>query len=308
MTARFSLPRHPMARSIWSGHISFGLVTIPVGLHSAVEAEERVHFRMLHRKDMAPIRYKKICSKEKSRDPERRDREGLRGPQGQVCGRRGRRARCGAGGGWRRRSTIDILQFVEFSSLNPLLFEKPYYLAPEKGGARAYALLRDALAEAKKVGVARFYLRTRPLLAALVPSSNVLSLEVIRPPSELRSPSHLRVENVRTRDNERKMALSLIEQMSGEWDATEHPNVYRRALEKLLPRSAPSRSNRRTARRRSRRAARSSIWWRLSAKSISGGTRAASARKRSPARAAGAKARRRGSARARAPEGRPRTP
>jgi DNA end-binding protein Ku len=81
--------------------------------------------------------------------------------------------------------TIELLQFVDFSSLSPLLFERPYYLTPEKGGERPYAVLRDALRDRKRVGIARFYLRTRPQLAALLPGPEVLGLEVMRETAEV---------------------------------------------------------------------------------------------------------------------------
>ena len=131
--------------------------------------------------------------------------------------------------------SIDVLQFVEFSSLNPLLFEKPYYLAPQKGGEKAYAVLRDALTDANRVGITRFYLRTRPLLAALIPGKKALALEVMRSFEELRDANELPIPASEKKSAEVKMARLLIDQMSTEeWDPTQHPNEYRRALEKLL--------------------------------------------------------------------------
>src|SRR5262244_1529633 len=180
-------------RAIWSGHITFGLISIPVGLYSAVEASEHVSFRLLHSKDMAPITYKKFCSKEdvevdnddivkgykvgKNRytTVEKEELEKVEEEVGDAG------------------STIEVLQFVEFGSLNPLSFETPYYLAPQKGGEKAYGVLRDALIEAHRVGIARFYLRTRPLLSALLPGQKALSLEVLRSFEELRDPSDLPV-------------------------------------------------------------------------------------------------------------------
>ncbi|HZR81162.1 MAG TPA: Ku protein [Candidatus Binatia bacterium] len=228
-----------MARPIWSGHLTFGLVSIPVALHSALESGERVHFRMLHRKDMAPIRYKKVCSKEEvevSNDEIVKGYEVRKGKYAVVEEEELNEVQEEVGEGDR---TIEIMQFVEFASINPLLFEKPYYVAPQKGGAKAYSLLQDALLATRKVGVARFYMRTRPLLAALVPGQDLMSLEVIRMPSELRKPSEVKVENAKVRDNERKMAIALIDQMTGEWDPTEHPNTYRKALEKLIAKKQP---------------------------------------------------------------------
>lgn len=222
-------------RAIWSGHITFGLISIPVGLYAAIEASERVSFRLLHRKDMAPIQYKKFCSEE---DIEVGNDEIVKGYEVSkkkfaiVEKEEFDEVQESVGEGDR---TIDVLQFVEFSSLNPLSFEKPYYLAPQKGGEKAYAVLRDALVDANRVGITRFYLRTRPLLAALIPGKRALALEVLRPFEELRDPADLPISGSEKKSAEVKMARLLIDQMSEEaWDPTQHPNEYRRALEKLL--------------------------------------------------------------------------
>ena len=223
-----------MPRAIWSGHLTFGLVSVPVGLYAAVEASEEVHFRLLHRKDLAPIRYKKFCSKEDvevSGSEIVRGFEVSKGKYSVVEGEELQKVKEEVGEGDR---TIELLEFVEFASLNPLLFERPYYLAPQKGGEKPYAVLREALLETKRVGIARFYLRTRPLLAALLPAAELLALDVMRESGELRSPKGLEVPKKAVRAPEIKMARMLIEQMAGEFDPTEHPNVYRKALEKLL--------------------------------------------------------------------------
>jgi DNA end-binding protein Ku len=221
-------------RTIWNGHITFGLISIPVGLHAAVESSERVSFRMLHKKDMAPIEYKKFCSKE---DIEVGNDEIVNGYEvgkkkyAVVEKEELEEVRKGAGKGDR---SIEVLQFVDFGALNPLFFEKPYYVTPQKGGEKAYAVLRDALAEARRVGIARFFLRTRPLLAALIAGPKALALEVLRPFEELRDPSKLGVPASSKKPAEVKMAKLLIDQMYEEWDPAQHPNEYRRALQKLL--------------------------------------------------------------------------
>src|SRR5262245_44689547 len=223
-----------MPRSIWNGHLTFGLVSVPVGLYAAVEASEEVHFRLLHRKDRAPIRYKKFCSKEDVEVPASEIVRGFEVSKGKysiVEDEELQKVQEEVGEGDR---TIELLQFVEFASLNPLLFERPYYLAPQNGGEKPYAVLREALLDTRRVGIARFYLRTRPLLAALLPGPELLALDVMRESGELRSPKGLDVPKKTVRAPEVKMARMLIEQMAGEFDPTEHPNVYRKALEKLL--------------------------------------------------------------------------
>ncbi|HKA35407.1 MAG TPA: Ku protein [Thermoanaerobaculia bacterium] len=221
-------------RAIWSGHITFGLISIPVGLHAAVESSEHVSFRLLHRKDMAPIHYKKFCSKEDVEVPNDQIVKGYQVSKGKYAAvekEELEEVRKEVGEGER---SIEVLQFVDFASINPLSFENPYYVAPQKGGERAYAVLRDALADARRVGITRFFLRTRPLLAALIPGKRALALEVLRPFEELRDPAKLDVPSPAVKAPEVKMAKTLIDQMSEEWDPTQHPNEYRKALRKLL--------------------------------------------------------------------------
>jgi DNA end-binding protein Ku len=229
-----SLSGRTTMRTIWNGHITFGLISIPVGLHAAVESSERVSFRLLHKKDMAPIEYKKFCSKEDievSNDEIVNGYEVSKNKYAVVEKEELEEVRKGAGKGER---SIEVLQFVDFGALNPLSFDKPYYVTPQKGGEKAYAVLRDALAEARRVGIARFFLRTRPLLAALIAGPQALALEVLRPFEELRDPSKLGVPAHSKTAAEVKMAKLLIDQMSQEWDPAQHPNEYRRALQKLL--------------------------------------------------------------------------
>jgi DNA end-binding protein Ku len=174
-------------KAIWKGHITFGLISIPIGLYGAVESSEQVGFRLLHKKDHAPIKYKKFCSLE---DIEVSNNEIVRSYEVEknrfvvVEAKELEEVQEKVADGDR---TIEIVQCVDLSSINPLLFEKPYYLAPEKGGNKAYVVLREALRDAKRVGITRFFMRTRPLLAALIPGQQVLSLEVLRSFEELRT-------------------------------------------------------------------------------------------------------------------------
>lgn len=222
-------------RGIWNGHITFGLISIPVSLHSAVEASERVSFRLLHRKDQAPIVYKKFCSKE---DVEVPNDEIVRGYEVEsdeyavVEKEDIERAEAEAAG---ETEDMEVLQFVELGAINPLAFDHPYYLSPRKGGDKAYAVLRDALLDARRTGIVRFVLRKRPTLAALLPGTEALGLDTLRSYEELRDPAKLGVPAHARKSAEVKMARMLVDQMSGEgWDPSEHPNAYRKALRKLL--------------------------------------------------------------------------
>jgi len=222
-------------RPIWSGHISFGLISIPISIYSAVEASERVSFRLLHRKDHAPIKYKKFCSKEDVEVPNDeivRGYEVERGEYTTIEKEELDKVEEEEGG---EKGEMEVLQFVDFGALNPLAFDTPYYAAPRKGGERAYAVLREALNDAHKVGIVRFQLRTHPRLGALIPQQTVIAVESMLSYEELRAPSGLPLSSVKTKPGEVKMAETLIEQMSSEgWDPTAHPNTFRKSLKKLL--------------------------------------------------------------------------
>ncbi len=227
-----------MARAIWKGHMVFGLVSIPVGLYSAVETSEEVHFRLLHRKDKAPIRYKKFCSKEDVEVPQDeivRGYEVSKGKYALVEKEELQEVQEELGEG---EHTIELLQFVDACSIDPLLFERPYRLGVEKGGDKAYVVLREALRESNRVGIARLYLRTKPALAALIPGASLLSLAMMRPPESLRESKELAPGRVTARPNERKMARALIDDMVGEFEPAAHPNTYRKAVQKLIAKKA----------------------------------------------------------------------
>ena len=222
-------------RPIWSGHISFGLISIPISIYSAVEASERVSFRLLHRKDHAPIKYKKFCSKEDVEVPNDeivRGYEVERGEYTTIEKEELDKVEEEEGG---EKGEMEVLQFVDFGALNPLSFDSPYYTAPRKGGERAYAVLREALNDAHKVGIVRFQLRKHPRLGALIPGPSAIAVESLLSYEELRAPSGLSIPSTKTKPAEVKMAETLIGQMTTEgWDPTEHPNTLRNALKKLL--------------------------------------------------------------------------
>ena len=222
-------------RAIWNGHITFGLISIPVAVHSAVEASERVSFRLLHRKDHAPIVYKKFCSKE---DVEVGNDEIVKGYEleddsyAAVEKEDIEKAEQEAAGG---TEDMEVLQFVELGAVNPLSFDHPYYISPRKGGEKAYGVLRDALLETRRVGIVRFLLRKRPTLGALLPGPEAIALESLRPYEELRDPAKVGAPPTTKKSAEVKMAKMLVDQMSGEgWDPTEHQDEYRKSLRKLL--------------------------------------------------------------------------
>lgn len=222
-------------RPIWNGHISFGLISIPISVYSAVESSERVAFRLLHRKDHAPIKYKKFCSKEDIEVPNDEIIRGFEVEEDEYATVEKDELDKVEAGASSPKGEMEVLQFVDFGSLNPLSFDNPYYAAPRAGGEKAYGVLRDALSDTGRVGIARFQLRSRPTLAALLPGPRAIAVETLRPFEELRDPSELKIPSPAQKSAEVKMAKMLIDQMSTEgWDPTQHPSTYRKALEKLL--------------------------------------------------------------------------
>ena len=222
-------------KAIWNGHISFGLISIPISEHSAVEASERVSFRLLHRKDHAPIQYKKFCSKEDIEVPNDEIVRGYEVEDDEYSVVEKDELDKVEDEASPEKGEMEVLQFVEFASLNPLSFDNPYFAAPRKGGEKAYGVLRDALLDAHRVGIVRFQLRSRPTLGALLPGPRAIAIETLRPFEEVRDPKGLEIPTPSKKSAEVKMARLLIDQMSSEgWDPAEHPNTYRKSLEKLL--------------------------------------------------------------------------
>ncbi|HEY7112711.1 MAG TPA: Ku protein [Thermoanaerobaculia bacterium] len=226
-----------LPRPIWTGQISFGLVSIPVALSSAVEASERISFHLLHRKDLAPIHYKKFCSLE---DVEVGNDEIVRGRKSgknhwTVVEKKDLDEAAEEATPEESRDVIEVLEFVSPDAVDFLSIDEPYYVVPRKGGEKAYVLLRRALAERSRTGIVRVTLRTRPHLAALSPRGDALTLVTLRPFEEMRKPSRWGIPAASARPAEVALAEQLVDRLSGNgWDPARHPDSYRKALEKLL--------------------------------------------------------------------------
>jgi DNA end-binding protein Ku len=221
-----------MARSIWKGSITFGLVNIPVGLYSA-ETRDEIHFKMLDKKTMSPIHYKRV-SEESGKEVDWNDivrgYEFSPGKYVVMSDEDLKRAAPEA------TQTIDIVDFVDMDEISPLYFDKPYYLGPDKKGTKAYALLREVLRRTNKVGIAKVVIRTRQYLAAVVPRGELLTLELLRFAHELRDPSELDIPKGKEGVSEREldMAERLVEGMVDAWDPEKYKDDYRRDLMKTI--------------------------------------------------------------------------
>jgi DNA end-binding protein Ku len=212
-----------MARSIWKGSIAFGLVQIPVALHAA-ESTDDLSLALLDRHDLAPVGYERVNKRTGKRVDWKNVVKGYEHKPGKyvvLSDEDLKEANIEA------THTIDIERFVELDEIEPLYFERPYYLAPDKQGRKAYALLRDTLAQAERAGVAKIVIRTRQHVAALLPRGDALVLVLLRFQHELRESSDLDLpgssKQLGISAKERQMAATLVASLEGEWE----PDAYR---------------------------------------------------------------------------------
>jgi len=218
-------------RSIWKGAISFGLVTIPVKLYSAVE-EHDFRFNQVHREDGGRIKYKRVCS---------------------VCGNEVEYSDITKGYELddgrmvimenedfeklpvKTDKSIDVLEFVPAEEIDPIFFQKTYYLEPDKAAARPYVLLRDALVKTGQLAVVKITIRQKETLATIRARDDVLVMHTMLWPDEIRKAEFdFLGQNVEVRPQELKMATSLVESMAGDFDPDTFTDDYRDALEKVI--------------------------------------------------------------------------
>lgn len=216
--------------TIWKGSISFGLVNIPIRLESATR-DNTPSFRLLHGKDNSPIKTVRMCAQEEEPVEWKELVKGYEYEPGRFVIMTDEDFQQVA---LQVTRTIDIMDFVDESEIDSRYYDKPYYLAPQPGGAKAYALLRRALKETGKVGVAKVVLRNRAHLAALKVVDDVLVLDLMRFASELLSVEAVDApEEENFSDKELKMAVQLVEQLSDGFDPTKYTDEY---AEKLMER------------------------------------------------------------------------
>ncbi len=218
-------------RSIWAGAISFGMVVIPVKLYAATEQRD-VAFRQVHREDGGRIQFRRVCSLDGQEVPYSDVAKGYELATGDVVVLTDEDMQDLPLATAHR---IDVLHFSPAAQLEPILANKAYYLEPEPPGVRAYVLFRDALERSGRVAVAKVAIRQREALAALRVRDGVLVLETLLWPDEIRTPDFKFLdENVDVRSQELKMAASLIDTMTEDFDPTAYKDAYREALEALV--------------------------------------------------------------------------
>ncbi len=220
-------------RAIWKGAVSFGLVSVPVKLYSATESHD-VSFRQVHAKDGGRIKYQRVCSIDGEEVPYSDIAKGYETEDGEmVILSDGDLAELPS----TSSREIAVEKFVPSDQIDPMLFEKSYYLEPEKSGIKPYALLRQALKEADRMAVVTVALRQRTSVAVLrVRSSDngdVIVLQTMMWPDEVREPD-FKIEAGDVKDSEVKMAHMLVETLAGDFDASEFEDDYAGAVETLV--------------------------------------------------------------------------
>jgi DNA end-binding protein Ku len=210
-------------RAIWKGNISFALVSIPISLFSATRKNE-LSFHYLHKKDMSPVSYKRFCDAENSEvqwEEITRGYEYEKDQYVEITDEDLDKADI------ELTKTIQIQEFVQENEIDPVYFDKPYYLEPQKGGERAYALMRDALAQSKKVGIAKVVLKSREHLAAVKSVGNMLTLQTMRFSHEIVDAGALNLPaKAEISKKEMDLANTLIDSMSDKFDPNRYKDDY----------------------------------------------------------------------------------
>jgi DNA end-binding protein Ku len=225
-------------RSMWKGAISFGLVMIPVKLYAATEQKD-IAFRQVHREDGGRIRFRRVCSLDGAEVPYEDVAKGYELPGGEMIVLTDDDM---AELPLASSKAIEVMHFTPADQLDPILFNRSYYVEPEAAGVRAYALLRDALERSGRVAIAQVALRQRESLATLRTRDGVLVLETLLWPDEVRGADFgFLDEDVEVRTQELRMATSLIDSMTVDFDPGEYHDRYREALQELVEAKAEGR-------------------------------------------------------------------
>src|SRR6266536_2752808 len=219
-----------MARAIWKGSISFGLVNIPIALYPATRREE-LKFRLLRKNDLSPVNYKRVAEKDGREVPWDQIVKGYEYEKGKYVVLKDEDFQHVD---LEATQTVDIQDFVDQEDIDPIFFYKPYYLEPQRGGDKAYALLRDALKDSNKVGIAKVVIKTRQYLAGVKPENGALVLELMHFADELADPGKLHVPKKTGVSKREMMAKSLIDSMSSKWNPEKYKDDYREALMKVI--------------------------------------------------------------------------
>jgi len=222
-----------VARALWNGSLSFGLVNVPVALYSAVRDLD-VHFNQLHEKDGAPIETHRFCADEDREVPYEEIGHGYERDDGDQVVLTDEELALAAP---RKTRTIDIESFVDLEDIDPIHFDHPYFLLPAgdgEGSRRAYQLLLEVMRRSERAALGRFVLRTKEYLVAVRVRENALTLSTMRFADEVRETKGIPGAGGRTKPKEVKEAVKLVEALSGDWDPSAYEDEYRKRLQAIV--------------------------------------------------------------------------
>jgi len=231
-----------MPRAIWSGSISFGLLNVPVKLYSAV-SKKSVSFRELRESDGSRIRHKRVAEADGEEVPYEEIVKGYEvAPEQYVVVTRDELEQLDP----KKTRAIEIKDFVDLDDIDPIYFDHPYYLGPDKGAEKAYGLLVKAMEDSRKVAIARFVLRNKENLAALRPMDGVMTMATMRFADEVVTPDEI-ADSIegdpgKPTKKELEMAKALIDSLAGEFEAGEYRDEYREEVLALIERKAKGES------------------------------------------------------------------
>jgi DNA end-binding protein Ku len=220
-------------RPIWTGALTFGLVNIPVRLHSAIQGKERVSFRLLHAKDLSPVRYERVCQKENEPVDWKDIVKGYEYTKGKFVVLTDEDFKAAA---IESSKILEIIDFVAQDEIDARYFETPYYILPQKGGEKAYALLREAIRRTGTVGIGKITMRSNSLhLAGVKAVGEAMVMEVMRFVDELVDASEFSFpDGSAVRPQELQMAEQLVQNLSQTFDPSKYTDDYRDNLMKIV--------------------------------------------------------------------------
>jgi DNA end-binding protein Ku len=219
--------------SIWKGAISFGLVNIPIELRTAVRSDnDGISFRQLHEKDLSPIHMDRVCNLEDKAIPYSEIIKGYEYTKGKFVVITDEEIKAAQP---QSSKALEILDFVQESEIDPRFFDTPYFCVPQKGGERAYALLRETIRNTKMVGIGKFALRQRESLAAIKVIGDAIVLEMMRFGTELIDASEFTFPSAKdVKPQELSMAEQLVAQFATKFDASKYTDEYRAYIMRLI--------------------------------------------------------------------------
>lgn len=219
-----------MPRAIWTGTISFGLVNVPVRMYSAID-EQDLRFHYIHEPDGSRIGYQKVCKAEEKPVPDDEIVKAFEVEKGEHVVMTDEDFEAAQVEG---AKTIDITDFVPYDEIDPIYFERTYYLGPQEGSERVYALLKRAMEESGLAAIAKYVMRDRQHLGCLRIRDDVITLEKMFFHDEIRPAGEIAAKGAKVDKRELEMATALVEQFTGEWKPEKYEDTYRDALMEVI--------------------------------------------------------------------------